>query len=57
MMLLQHGDMRYPREAKTNLRLVHRHNMAGYTGHCPRAAVNDVGAMTGCFKSTEPILR
>lgn len=46
----KHGDMEHPREKMSNLRLVHRKNVPGYTGHCPKAAVNDIGEMA-CGRS------
>ncbi|KAG5193145.1 hypothetical protein JKP88DRAFT_291989 [Tribonema minus] len=42
---MQHGDMQDARAYSANLRLFHKHNMAGYTGHQGHAACNDRGEL------------
>jgi hypothetical protein len=41
------AEAKVPRITKNNLRLIYSHDLPGYTGHKPNAAINDIGEKKG----------
>uniref|UniRef100_A0A7S2S8A6 Uncharacterized protein n=1 Tax=Rhizochromulina marina TaxID=1034831 RepID=A0A7S2S8A6_9STRA len=51
--IVRQSDAAEPRKVASELRLYHKHNMTGYTGHNPTHASNDYGVrLSGCSTLT-----